>query len=255
MNAMSHNFASVALPVYEYSTASLRVQFTRISSNSKTGPIPVTTSSMTTCPTACPFNSANAGGCYAAGGPLAIIWRKVSEGKAGLPSDDFLGAVRKLPKGQLWRHNQAGDLAGIGNAIDASALAELVRANHGRKGFTYTHKPVTGDSEQARANRAAVLSANQGGFAVNLSANDLAHADALADLNCGPVVVVLPADQMTATKTPAGRTVAICPAVLSDSVTCASCGLCQSVTRKAIVGFPAHGSAKRKASAVAMGAA
>jgi len=226
-----------------------RVQFTRVSSNRKTGPIPVTTSASATCPASCPFNRNNAGGCYAAGGPLALLWRKVDNGRAGMEWADFLLQVRALPKGQLWRHNQAGDLPGQGDEIDAAALADLVAANRGRRGFTYTHKPMT-----SPAAREAIAGANEAGFTVNLSANDLAHADELAALEIAPVAVVLPADQTTATRTPAGRHVAICPATISDNVSCASCGLCAIANRKAIIGFPAHGASKRKASKVAEGA-
>ena len=103
--------------------------------------------------------------------------------------------------------------------------------------------------------REAIAEANSQGFTVNLSANTLAEADALADLKIAPVVVVLPADQTTAITTPAGRKVAICPAVISDSVSCASCGICALRDRKAIIGFPAHGTSKRKADAIAKGGA
>lgn len=189
-----------------------------------------------------------------------MLWRKVDAGEVGIDWRDFLGAVRRLPKGQLWRHNQAGDLPGEGDAIDAAALADLVKANAGRNGFTYTHKPVSLLHDVPRdgvayRNLCAIRDANAGGFTVNLSANDLHDADRLAALNIGPVAVVLPAEQTRATKTPQGRPVAICPAVLSDNVNCANCGLCANPARKAIIGFPAHGSSKRKASRVAMGGA
>jgi hypothetical protein len=222
-----------------------QIQFTRASRNAKTGPIPVTTTSEESCPAACPLKR---NGCYAEGGPLAILWRKVTERKAGLAWDAAMSEIRKLPKGTLWRHNQAGDLPGIGDVIDQDAMASLVRANRGKRGYTYTHKPMDAD------NAAAVVHAIEQGFAVNLSANDLTHADALAGLGIAPVVVVLPADQIAAIVTPGGRKVAICPATISDDVTCASCGLCALTGRKAIIGFPAHGAAKRKASAVAMAA-
>ena len=115
--------------------------------------------------------------------------------------------------------NQAGDLPGLGENIDAHALGQLTRANNGRKGFTYTHKHST------ESNREAIRSANTNGFTVNLSANTLAHADELAEINCGPVVVVLPSDQIANTTTPAGRKVVICPATVRDDITCATCGL------------------------------
>ncbi len=86
--------------------------------------------------------------------------------------------------------------------------------------------------------------------AQTLHANNLANADELADLQVGPVVTVLPEDQRTNTVTPAGRRVVVCPAIARDDVTCATCQLCQR-QRSTIVGFPAHGSGKRKASAIA----
>lgn len=230
----------------------VRVHITMQSGNAKTGPIPVSTTEAPTCPPACPFNTANQGGCYAAGGPLAIHWRKVTAGAAGGSWDDLCHTVAGMPEAQLWRHNQAGDLPGIGDAIDAPALRRLVKANAGKRGFTYTHKPVTGP--HGARNGKAIAAANAGGFTVNLSANNLAHADDLAARELGPVVAVLPADvdgKVTKTlATPAGRTVVICPATYRDDVNCASCGLCQR-QRSTIVGFPAHGAAKRKASAIA----
>ena len=215
---------------------------TRVSTNVKTGPIPVSTSSAETCPPTCPFR---AKGCYAASGPLAIHWKKVTSEGRGLSWEDFCLQISALPRQQLWRHNQAGDLPGLGEYIDASALGQLTKANKGRKGFTYTHKHST------VANLEAIRSANANGFTVNLSANNLAHADTLADTQAGPVVVVLPADTVGNCQTPAGRKVVICPATYRDNVTCASCGLCQR-QRSAIVGFPAHGTAKRHVSALAV---
>lgn len=212
------------------------LSLTPISHNIKTGPIPVSTSSKSTCPDACPFKS---GGCYAQGGPLNIHWNKITDGTRGTDFAGFLAAVKKIRRGQLWRHNQAGDLAGDNNAIDTESLKALVEANRGRKGFTYTHKPMTAE------NMEAVKHANENGFTVNLSANNLRHADELKALNVGPVVVVLPSDQTENTVTPNGNKVVVCPAVIRDDVTCSSCGLCQK-QRGAIVGFPAHGTAKKK---------
>ena len=232
-------------------TASHQIQFTRTSRNAKTGPIAVTTTSEESCPAACPLKR---NGCYAEGGPLAILWRKVTERKAGLAWDGAMAEIAKLPKGSLWRHNQAGDLPGIGDDIAVDAMRQLISANKGKRGYTYTHKPVTGDSATSTANALLIAEANERGFAVNLSANSLAHADELADTNLGPIVVVLPADQTRATVTPQGRKVAICPATISDSVTCATCGLCALTSRKSIIGFPAHGASKRKASVVALAA-
>lgn len=226
------------------------VQFTRASRNAKTGPIPVTTTSEETCPESCPLKRS---GCYAESGPLALLWRKVTERKAGLAWDAAMAEIGKLPKGTLWRHNQAGDLPGHGDRVSGFYMGQLIRANKGKRGYTYTHKPVTGSDVESINNALLIAQANESGFAVNLSADNLAEADALADMHLGPVVVVLPAEQTRATTTPAGRKVAICPAILSDDVTCATCGLCALADRKSIIGFPAHGSSKRKASAIAKG--
>ena len=137
-----------------------RVHLTLVSRNVKTGPIPVSTTTAETCPDNCPFK---AKGCYAKGGPLAIHWRKVTEGKSGMEWDSFCWSIHRLPEGQLWRHNQAGDLPGLNDDLDTIALGQLVQANKGKRGFTYTHKPL--DSEHERL---AVANANRNGFTVNL---------------------------------------------------------------------------------------
>jgi hypothetical protein len=158
--------------------------------------------------------------------------------------EDLLDAIQRQAPNALWRMNQAGDLPGDGDRIDGDALAQIVDANRGRRGFTYTHKPMNAD------NAFHVAHANRHGFTINLSANNLADADRLADLRVAPVATVLPADATANTVTPKGRKVVVCPATQRDDVSCATCGLC-SRQREAIVGFPAHGAAKRKASKVA----
>jgi hypothetical protein len=246
----------------------MQVQFTRKSGNAKVGPLPVSTTSADTCPDACPLKKA---GCYADAGPLGILWNALNKATAGasytlsrggkaqaLTWDQFCAQVEALPAGQAWRHNQAGDLPGTSDAIDADKLAQLVEANAGysdvsrnRRGWTYTHKPLTG--EHGARNAAAIKAANDGGFTVNLSADNMREADELATADVGPVVVVLPSDVQGNVKlqTPQGRRVAVCPATYRDDVSCASCLLCTRRDRKVIVGFPAHGASKRKASAVA----
>jgi hypothetical protein len=217
-----------------------------VSRNAKTGPIPVSTTSAETCPPSCPFT--DKGGCYAGNGPLNLFWQKVTLRKLGASWDSFVKQVTKIQRGALWRHNQAGDLPGDGVTIDSVALAKLVKANKGKRGFTYTHY----DSLTNEANRDAIANANKGGLTVNLSANNLGHADQLAGLGIAPIAVVLPSNVSGNVKlaTPQGRKVVVCPATYRDSVSCASCGLC-ALQRDVIVGFPAHGVQKRKADAIA----
>ena len=219
------------------------VHTTLKSANRKVGKIPVTTTSASTCPDACEFKR---NGCYADGGPLAMHWAKVTSGERGDGWSTFIAKVRSFKDGQLWRHNQAGDCPGDGKRLDADACDELADANENKNGFTYTHYPVLTDAHNA----AVVKRMNDKGFVVNLSANNVAHADALYDLGIGPVATVLPEAQTTNTVTPKGRKIVVCPATVRDDVSCATCQLCAK-QRDAIVGFPAHGTSKRKADTVA----
>lgn len=222
----------------------ITVHLTMKSSNAKTGPIPVSTTSANTCPPSCPLASK---GCYAKGGPLAIHWRKVTSGERGTDWETFCSTIAKLPQGQLWRHNQAGDLPGSAGVIDSRALEQLVNANgvSMANGFTYTHYPATPE------NMVSIEHANTCGFTVNLSANNPTHADELASKTTAPVVTLIPSDTPYTSKTPAGRKVVACPAQYRDNVTCASCGLCARAGRSIIIGFYAHGAGSKAAESIA----
>lgn len=157
-----------------------------------------------------------------------------------MPWKDFLAAIRRLPKQQLWRHNQAGDLPGQGTSVDAALLAELARANRGKRGFTYTHKPMT------PKNLAAVRKANAAGFTINASANTLSEADAMLALGL-PTVVVVSATAPTKGTTPGGHKYVVCPAQVRDDVSCATCGLCQlQDPKRPVIAFHAHGTGKKR---------
>jgi len=211
----------------------MQVHLTLKSANAKTGPIPVSTTTKDSCPPDCAMRDA----CYAASGPLALHWAKVTSGARGTDWPTFTASIAGLPDGQLWRHNQAGDLPVDNGTIDAVKLGQLVHANTGRRGFTYSHHRDTASIDWIRH-------ANAWGFTVNLSANDLQDADTLADKHAGPVVVVLPSTQTANTRTPAGRPVVVCPATQRDNVSCTTCELCAR-QRDVIVGFPGHGTRKR----------
>ena len=214
------------------------------SKNAKVGKIPTTTSTATTCPSACPFKD---NGCYAESGPLKLHWLKVTEGKRGDDWSTFLDKIKELPAGSKWRHNQAGDLPGDTQDLDSTKCVDLAKANEGKRGFTYTHYDVLDNFQNA----ITVKMMNHLGFHVNVSANNLDHADQLCDLDIAPVATVLPIEQTTNTVTPKGRKVVVCPATYKDDVSCADCMLCEKRDRKVIVGFPAHGTSKKKASAIA----
>src|ERR1700726_658195 len=242
----------------------MRVQFIAVSQNAKTGPIPASIVERASCWSGCALYE---NGCYAESGTLPMHWERVSRGLAGGSWSEFCSKVAALRPGRLWRYAQAGDLPGYGPQIDATLLEELVAANAGKNVIAFTHKPVLGGDTVAVENRHLIRAAIKARFTINLSADNPAHADRLAELELAPVVTVLARayarravrhrfktrrDEWAETigewrdrtaslprHTPAGRRIAICPATYSDA-TCKTCGACARV-RDAVIGFPAHG--------------
>jgi hypothetical protein len=206
-------------------------------------------------------------GCYAETGAVAMHWRRASNGLAGGSRAEFCTRIAALKPGRFWRYAQGGDLPGHGAAIDRNLLQELVAANAGKRVIAFTHKPVFGNDPVAVENRRLIAAAVEAGFTVNLSANNLVHADQLAALRIAPVVTVLAhayariaarhrfkrhkdiwgetlgewrgRTAQLPRRTPASRRIAICPATYSDA-TCKSCGACDR-PRDVVIGFPAHG--------------
>jgi len=218
------------------------VLYSEASKNKKTGIIPVSHTEWKTCPTVCPLN--NKQGCYGKIGPLAWQWQRFYHNR--LQWRTFCNRISSLPSGAIWRHNVVGDLPGVGNLIDLEALKLLVRANINKRGYTYTHKPVIG--KKFKANREAIMFANDNGFAVSLSSVGLKQADKLYDLGVAPVVTVLPEDfKDNEFVTPKGRNGAICPAE-NELINCKNCGICSFTKRNLIIAFRAHGVQKSKVS-------
>src|SRR5260370_752682 len=252
----------------------MKVQFIKVSQNAKTGPIPASIVERASCWPGCALYE---NGCYAESGAIAMHWDRVSRGLAGEAWSEFCAKVAALRPGRLWRHPQAGDLPGYGAAIDGTLLEELVAANTGKNVIAFTHKPVLGDDPFAVENRRLIVAAVMAGFMINLSADNPAQADRLADLGIAPVVTVLARDyarravrhrfrrrraawgetisewrDRTASLpryTPAGRRIAVCPATYSDA-TCKTCGACACV-RDTVIGFPAHGAWRQDEAATA----
>ena len=238
------------------------------SRNRKTGPIPVTTSDKGSCPPGCALWDC----CYGRYGHIGAWWDQLTTGR--MRTKEALELIRKLPYNQLWRHDQAGDLPGRGNRISEYQLKKLVKANGRRRGFTYTHKPVLAKPGREPAkymleNRRLISWANEEGFRINLSANNLTMADALIDLDIAPVVSIAPMledpwwDQWGAhpqrITTPKGRPCIICPESNGYDVQCSTCGICQLPAvivmgyRDDIILFPAHGPKKKQLSEIAKG--
>jgi len=221
------------------------------SRNVKTGKIPVSTSDRATCPDSCKLKDA----CYASTGPLCIHWKKVSDGKNN--ATDWKGFVEKIvaiPQGQIWRHNQAGDLVGKNETICAYSLDDLTEANKGKQGFTYTHYPIdkeqyegnepTKANEISEFNKLCVQRANEQGFTVNVSADNLEMAEKLFKHGL-PVCSVVSEDVPIKGKTENGTPYIVCPAQVFDGKTCENCKLCQKSKRKQIIAFQVHGSRKK----------
>lgn len=153
---------------------------------------------------------------------------------------EFLDCVKRIRRGQLWRHNQAGDLLHKGGKIDTAFLRKLTKANGKSNGFTYTHhKPSS-------HNLKAISDANKGGFTINLSANS--PKQAVEYLKHGlPVVTVCTETENFKID---GVQFLICPATKRENFSCADCGLCYKKDRKCVVAFPVHGNGKRLAKEV-----
>ena len=209
----------------------MTVALTPNSSNRKTGAMPVSYSTKEWCPDTCPLKKH---GCYAKHGHTGMHWRKVTAGERGTDWNTFVSKVRHLPKGGIWRHNVAGDLP----IFDHGMIRQLIRANTGKGGFTYTHHLPTAE------NAGIIAESNDNGFTVNLSADTTAKADTYVELGIAPVVTLLPTDSAKVTFTPKGRKVVRCPAETSEKVTCQTCRVCQKTDRP-IIGFTPHGSGKK----------
>jgi hypothetical protein len=212
--------------------------FIRTSANRKTGPIPQTYNHRDTCPPSCVHYRTS---CYAESFHTRLNWDKVET--RGLNLAELAVSISLLPSGQLWRFAVAGDLPGQGETVDAYALGQIVKANLGRRGFTYTHKHSAQAIKWAKH-------ATAWGFTTNLSADDAGHADRLAKHGL-PVVALVPDDTPRYSMTPEGRHILVCPAQTTEHITCETCGLCQRADRTSIIGFRAHGTKTRQANLIA----
>lgn len=216
--------------------------FKRVSSNSKTGPIPVTTTSKNSCPDLCGMREA----CYADYGPLRMHWDKVTDGSRGVSLKELCADIRSLPKGQLWRHNQAGDLPHDDGELRHDDIKELVSSNRGKRGFTYSHHALTLHNEMI------MYGATLEGFTINASTDTVTDAVRVFKTSALPVVTVLPMDAPNVQKVDGVKIVA-CPAEKTDRVQCANCALCYVKDRTYVIGFRAHGTKKKQADIIAKG--
>ena len=226
--------------------STLRFHLTQHSSNGKTGPIPVSTSSRPTCSPSCVFAG---NGCYAEAGPLALHWQKVTSGARGVTAAEFCRLIAALLPNQLWRHNQAGDLPHTLGRISRRFLRQLVAANRGRRGYTYSHHDL-----RLGENLGLLRWANRQGFTVNASTETETAADSAIAAGLPAVLAVQSTEQRKAWRTPGGNVVTVCPAQRFNFVKCSTCELCHKRPPRLIVAFLAHGTSHKKANAALAGA-
>lgn len=221
----------------------MRVHFNPSSSNTQLGPIPASTTEKKSCPDSCPVKST----CYAKFHFQGSHWKKVE--KTGMEWGDFLKKVKRMQRGQLWRHNVSGDLPHNDGVINGQDVFDLVGANKGRKGFTFTHHDHTNE-----VNLGIIKFANSSGFTINRSFESLGMADAYMTEHNLPAVCIVPSTESRRFFTlSSGRKVIVCPAKIHEDVNCSKCGLCADANRKAIICFPSHGTAKRKLDEMLLG--
>ena len=215
----------------------MKIRITLNSKNKKLGKMPTTTTERKSCPDSCPLKN---GDCYGEKVHASLVWGETETGfnkrwgkNFSNSWDDTIKAITNFPESvDIWRHNQIGDLPNDGDdneSIDEKKLDQLVKANNGRRVICFTHK------HKYKKNIELIKKANDNGFTINLSANNLEHADELAKHNL-PVAVIV--DEHT-TATPDGRPVAMCLSQ-TKGLTCKQCKLCSVNTRKTIVGFLKH---------------
>ena len=224
----------------------MRVRFTKVSSNAKTGPIAVSMTESKSCPDSCQLKT---NGCYAKTSFVGIQWRQLDKGTHGIEWQDFISELSSLPYGSIFRHNVAGDLPHENGMILGDKIKDLVQALKRKTGFTYTHHVMNHE------NQAIVKYACAHGFTVNASCDNLTQVDLMMALGL-PVATILPEVSEKLTYTPAGNKVVTCPATYNDKVQCSNCGsgkpLCSRADRNYAIGFPVHGAGKKKAEKVFM---
>lgn len=220
---------------------------TKKSSNKKTGPIAVSTTSKDSCPSDCPLRG---NGCYAESGPLRLHWDAVSDGPyrdkpRGWDIESFIRELKTLPEGSCFRHNQAGDLPHYNGLINAHVLELIADACAERKltAWTYTHHNVDNMNNVVMIKRS-----NNVGLTVNVSAHSQQHAVDVYRQGI-PAVCIVPKDTQVNSWCTDGVKFVVCPAQTSANKTCDECKLCAHAERACVVAFKAHGTQAKKVEA------
>lgn len=221
----------------------LKFKLTINSRNKKTGVMPTTMSSKNTCPSSCVLLK---NGCYGSLGHTNIWWTRLNE--TGLNFSELVSGIEKLPPTTIWRHNVVGDLIPTtdnGTEICYESLDEIVKANNkgNKKGFCFTHHPLSENNVKA------IRHANDNGFTVNHSTDNKNQAISEFKKYGIPTVTILESDAPQKQEID-GVKIIVCPEQ-TTGIPCSVCRICTKSDRKFIIGFRAHGVAKKKVNLIA----
>ena len=215
-----------------------RFFFTPQSRNEKTGPMPNIYTDNKSCPERCPFKDGN--GCYAEYWRTLAAWNKVS-----LSLSELAEKVKnETYKGQIIRHNVAGDIALDGTStVDVNLVKTLSDIYRGRKAYTYTHCQVDDNLIDA------VHYARKAGFTINVSCETKAEVKNAKQHGLNAVLVVTEQPKQKRW-TEDGITYIRCKNE-TDGMMCIQCQACTK-NRKTVPVFTVHGSGFKKAAKAIM---
>jgi hypothetical protein len=207
---------------------------TEVSQNSKTGPIAVSSSGWSTCPSTCGAREV----CYAMKGyHTRLHGDAITREDRGLPAEQFIKKVAALRPGTFFRHNVGGDLWHHHGKVVPSLLLSLASATqHLTAAWTYTHH------RPDPRNQKALRQATDLGFTVNVSTETL--DDAVKYHRRGYPVTCIVKD-MPKTFVHKGVTFVRCQHQVDNGQTqCSGCGqgkpLCAQAGRDFVVAFEQH---------------
>jgi len=203
------------------------------SSNSKTGPIPVTYRGKDTCPTSCPFLD---NGCYGDGRIFALAHKfrqSITLDRARQILDKRKESARYL------RDRVVGDILTPAGKVDWQYLTaiSLLGRQAGLTVFGYTHAWKL--LRKRDVSRLAKL-----GYVMNASCETEREVSRAVALGMPTVITngEIPEGEIIA-----GKRMITCPAQVRDGITCATCGLCAKNDRTVVIRFIPHGPSRKRA--------
>lgn len=203
------------------------------SSNSKTGPMPVSYRGKDTCPPSCPFLN---NGCYGDGRIFALA-HKFAQSLTIDRARQIL--VKRKANARYLRDRVVGDILTPTGKVDWEYLAAIssVGRDAGLTVFGYTH------AWQLLRKRDVARLAKLG-YVMNASCETASQVSKAISL--GMPAVITNGEILEGAMIDDMRVIT-CPAQVRDNVTCATCGLCAKTDRKVVIRFMPHGPSRKRA--------